>query len=348
MFTIDWNKVSGNQFEEFVFFLLGKNGFKNRQWFGKGGGDKGRDLIAFKTEIFPFDIELQRKWVIQCKRWSKFPSKHIIDEEISSAKEHDPDFWLLVTSADPTPDQLDYINSFNNKCTFKLFVISRIHLEEILSKDMELKSYLEAICTRWAPDIEDQTFEISNKLSVYYRRDFLTLQEGPVTKHICEYFPSPPVISPNKRRMAYISPLEWEVLGEVFLFDFSNYENKVILHRDVIPFQFTPKELLWLDNRFLLMIIGFAYGTVTLGGDLYIFDTLNKRLLSYKKSNDKQEYKDIALYSGKVAINVITFDNNLNDHIEDPLVFTIEEINEFIQSELEKTVMEIEQAQEAQ
>lgn len=224
MLGIDWSKVSGNQFEEFVFFLLGKNGFKNRQWFGKGGGDKGRDLVAFTNDVLPLGLELKRKWVVQCKRWTKFPSKHVIDEEISSAKEHEPDYWLLVTSADPSPDLLDYIDSFNKKCGFGVFVISRIHIEELLSQDAELKSYLEAICIRWAPDFEDQLLKISDKVSIYYRPGTLTLQSGPITKHLCKNFPSPPAISPNMKRMAYISPLAWEVLGNLYVYDFLNDE----------------------------------------------------------------------------------------------------------------------------
>ena len=47
---IDWKRVSAEEFEKLCTELLELNGFENIQWYGSGGGDKGRDIVATKIE----------------------------------------------------------------------------------------------------------------------------------------------------------------------------------------------------------------------------------------------------------------------------------------------------------
>jgi hypothetical protein len=41
----DWKRVSAEEFEKLCTELLELNGFENIQWYGSGGGDKGRDIV---------------------------------------------------------------------------------------------------------------------------------------------------------------------------------------------------------------------------------------------------------------------------------------------------------------
>jgi len=48
--SIPWDLVTDSEFEKLAFFLLSEEDFYNLQWFGRGGGDKGRDLVGFTFE----------------------------------------------------------------------------------------------------------------------------------------------------------------------------------------------------------------------------------------------------------------------------------------------------------
>lgn len=71
---INWSEIDNRHFEKFIYYLLAYEGkFFQRMWFGKGGGDKGRDIVAKNFEQLPFRLGYERKWVFQCKKWKKRP-----------------------------------------------------------------------------------------------------------------------------------------------------------------------------------------------------------------------------------------------------------------------------------
>lgn len=43
---INWKEVQASNFEKFIYHSLGFEGFKKREWFGRGGSDRGRDVVA--------------------------------------------------------------------------------------------------------------------------------------------------------------------------------------------------------------------------------------------------------------------------------------------------------------
>jgi hypothetical protein len=45
---INWTRINPEEFEKFCAELLELNGFENLQWYGKGGADKSRDIVATK------------------------------------------------------------------------------------------------------------------------------------------------------------------------------------------------------------------------------------------------------------------------------------------------------------
>ncbi|WP_063857308.1 MULTISPECIES: restriction endonuclease [Geobacillus] len=141
---INWKEVKPSNFEKFIFYVLGKMGFHDRRWYGKGGGDGGRDIVAYTTEELPFNLEYQRKWIFQCKKWGKMPSNNTIINEIQTARQHKPDFWVLVITVDPTPNQIDWFNRLNTNgdFPFKIKFIPLAVIEEIIYTYPESKNIL--------------------------------------------------------------------------------------------------------------------------------------------------------------------------------------------------------------
>lgn len=139
---IQWERVNPTHFEKFVYYTISKLGFKNREWFGRGGGDGGRDVVATTYEELPFNLGYERKWIFQCKKWAKMPANYLIVNEILTASQHSPDFWVLVIPVDLTASQIDYIRHLNKSYSFKIIVIPLSAIEEIIRVYPETQNIL--------------------------------------------------------------------------------------------------------------------------------------------------------------------------------------------------------------
>ncbi|MFX3622609.1 MAG: DUF4652 domain-containing protein [Ectobacillus sp.] len=96
--------------------------------------------------------------------------------------------------------------------------------------------------------------------------------DGQKEKMDLEY-PSEPVLAPDGKKYVFIDPLEWECLGSLYLFDNMAGEIKTLIKPEE---SYIPKYVKWLDERTLAVIIGFGYGTVAIGGNIYSFDVETK------------------------------------------------------------------------
>lgn len=81
----------------------------------------------------------------------------------------------------------------------------------------------------------------------------------------------PPVVSPDKTRVAYLEPYEFEEYSTIYVLDVVS-GNVSVIEIPGIPYAFTAKRLAWLSDSLLLVTIGFGDGTVTAGGDLWYYD----------------------------------------------------------------------------
>jgi Restriction endonuclease len=71
-----WSQLTPTEFEELCYLILEANEFTDIKWYGKSGGDRGRDLTAKKEESLLPSIKTIAKWVVQCKRYvTKPPTK---------------------------------------------------------------------------------------------------------------------------------------------------------------------------------------------------------------------------------------------------------------------------------
>lgn len=89
-------------------------------------------------------------------------------------------------------------------------------------------------------------------------------------------FPSKPYKSPNGKYVSYISPFEWECLGSLYLIDLETGEKSTLIAPD--KNSNIPKAIAWLDDYNLAVIIGFGYGTVAIGGNIFILSLTDNRL----------------------------------------------------------------------
>jgi hypothetical protein len=140
---IKWEEVSGKNFELFMYHVLGRINFRNREWHGEGGSDKGRDIVAFTYEELPFNLGYERKWIFQCKKRKKMPNIIEIGNDIVTASQHEPDIWVLALTFTPTSNQMDNIRNIAKKhLNSRCCIMIKADIEEICKANPDLINVL--------------------------------------------------------------------------------------------------------------------------------------------------------------------------------------------------------------
>jgi hypothetical protein len=136
---IPWDKISDSDFEKLAFFLLSEEEFYNLKWFGRGGGDKGRDLVGVTYEDPIAGQRHKKKWIVQCKHYSTPLNKSILKEDLAKADQHHPDYWLLFTRISLTSNDLDWLESVNRDHSFEIMIWDEPHVVKLLNKHQEIR-----------------------------------------------------------------------------------------------------------------------------------------------------------------------------------------------------------------
>ena len=143
--TIDWTVLTPSEFEELCYSLVEANGFQELRWYGKGGGDKGRDILAKKEIAFTERTRVLESWIIQCKRYTAQPPGITqIASFLEQCREHRPDNVLIVISNTLSADTKDWITAVRSEYRF------RIHLWEEMDLVREIKAHRESLSTKFA------------------------------------------------------------------------------------------------------------------------------------------------------------------------------------------------------
>ncbi|WP_066385467.1 DUF4652 domain-containing protein [Neobacillus mesonae] len=132
---------------------------------------------------------------------------------------------------------------------------------------------------------------------------------------IADSFPSKPEFSPDKNKAIYISPLEWECPGSLYLYNLENGYITELVSPD--KNQNIPKYAIWLDNSTIVLIYGFGWGTVSMGGNVY---TINI---------EERELKQITNYSGEIQITKLELNSDFVELIG--IRYIDENFNEFVE-----------------
>ncbi|MDD2272052.1 MAG: restriction endonuclease [Desulfuromonadaceae bacterium] len=136
----DWKKLSPALFEKLCAAVLGKIGFVNIQWFGEAGSDKGRDIIAERTDCPVPGVERRERWMIQCKRYTQTKlSKSELKELLDSALEHTIDSLLIIVTTSVSANLRDWFSSASENYPFKTYIWEEIDFrKQVIKQKSEL------------------------------------------------------------------------------------------------------------------------------------------------------------------------------------------------------------------
>lgn len=143
---------------------------------------------------------------------------------------------------------------------------------------------------------------------------------------LSDYGSSYPEISTDKSRIAYIDEVSFESIGNLYVYDIQTKDNmqKTTYGYDQSE---TVKSIEWISDDSLLVVIGFAFGTVTQGGDLYLYDINENKLTLLLESEKYMEIKDAVVENDIVTITkVIWKDDNYLEYNEIREEKSIEEL----------------------
>jgi len=190
---------------------------------------------------------------------------------------------------------------------------------EVLKREMELEQEKQSLDT---PDYVryNESFELiyylPNGTETYFGDNGTILVEKNfekkevIDKGIKNKFASLPLKSSDNKELLYIAPFGFELNGDVYLYSLENETNRKIIDVSAVNElkDETAKVLKWLDDERILLIIGFAAGTITKGGDLYLYDIESDELSLIKNvtsSSNHEEIVDFVLNGNKITMEII-------------------------------------------
>jgi hypothetical protein len=120
--------------------------------------------------------------------------------------------------------------------------------------------------------------------------------------------PSTPVISPNNKFAVYISPLEWEEVGKLYLIDLSNCSKKIIY--EPVNDKLVPKAVTWINSNKLALILGYGSGTISVGGNVFTYNLDSKELKQITHFKENIQITNIGMKENILELKGIEYTDN--------------------------------------
>lgn len=131
----DWHQITPPAFEKLCSAVLTESGFKNVQWFGETGSDKGRDILAEKDDSPVPGIDRRQRWLIQCKRYLKTKlSKAELKDLLDAAMEHSVDCVLIIVTTSVSANLRDWLAKAKENYPFEAFIWEELDFRRQVNK----------------------------------------------------------------------------------------------------------------------------------------------------------------------------------------------------------------------
>lgn len=169
--------------------------------------------------------------------------------------------------------------------------------------------------------------ELNNGSILYYGPyNSIFVEKNGYKEIISNDLSSYPEFSPNKDKFAYIDIHDFETIGNIYIYNIKTQENIKKTDLDYNQ-QETIKVVKWLDNDNLLVIKGYAYGTVSHGGSLYVLNLEDEELNLLISSDGLMRIKDVEIKDGKIIITKLIWkDENYMEYETNEEEKSIEEL----------------------
>jgi tetratricopeptide (TPR) repeat protein len=137
--AIEWSILTDRQFESLCYDVLSRSGYKNVDWFGSGGDDRGRDIRCDRTdEILP-GRDMRITCIAQCKRHvSQPPSVSDLTTTIAWADAHNPKRLFIMVSNILSANTNDWLDGIRPLKKYDIFVYDEKNFEAFFEANPDL------------------------------------------------------------------------------------------------------------------------------------------------------------------------------------------------------------------
>lgn len=132
-------------------------------------------------------------------------------------------------------------------------------------------------------------------------------------------------VSPNGHYGAYISPFEWEAVGNLYIKAVKIGKIEKLTHYWTDRSN-TPKAGVWLNDTLLLVIEGYTWGTCTVGGSLYLVDIKTGRFYPILEPPSHQKVAEVLTHKNSVILRIAAWNEDYMDYKLSTKVLPIDRI----------------------
>lgn len=137
--SIEWDNLTDEEFESLCYDVLAVEGYKNLEWIGRKGGDRGRDIVGTKLTKMTETHEMTFHCVIQCKRYlARRPAPSDLNETLVWADAHNPDVLLIMIPSTLTPDTLEWLEKIRPRSRYRILIFNEKDFEQFFDRNREV------------------------------------------------------------------------------------------------------------------------------------------------------------------------------------------------------------------
>ncbi|EEM07732.1 hypothetical protein [Bacillus pseudomycoides] len=132
--------------------------------------------------------------------------------------------------------------------------------------------------------------------------------ENGLTKLLTDNNSSKPLISPYGLKAIYLSPFEWETLTNLYVIDLNTGDSLKVV--GAVDEKSVPKDAIWINDIHIALIIGYAFGVFSDGGNIYIYNLLDRKMCRMTEWNFYRQATKLEFKRGLLRFEGIEYLNN--------------------------------------
>jgi tetratricopeptide (TPR) repeat protein len=167
--SLDWDRLTDQDFEELCYDFLSRNGFENIEYLGRGGNDRGRDILCTKSEI-PFEnFRKTTTYLVQCKKWiSRPPGPSDLNHTIAWADAHKPNALIIMVSTTLTSSSKDWLKDIGKSKSYAIYLYEELNFKNFLERNKDIfEKYFGARKSK----LDDSNIELKKRLLLALARE---------------------------------------------------------------------------------------------------------------------------------------------------------------------------------
>lgn len=128
-------------------------------------------------------------------------------------------------------------------------------------------------------------------------------------------YPSKPEINADKTKLAFISPYEFEMAGDVWLYDALKDENRKIFSHDQAGEGSSASYIHWVDNEHMVILIGYTIGTISSNHTLYLLNIEDNKLQQLFQVENSQDIRNVKINNDKtISFDIATYNEESTEY----------------------------------